>query len=81
MAVDLLNEIIFIFIQRNVCELSDNDLSIALKTNGKDCSIEEIHRVVQSLGSSLFQLWDNDNWTSFIRVEPTVSSFSHFFYC
>ncbi len=78
MTVNHLNEIISIFIQRNVCELSDHDLSTAFETNGEACSDEDIRRIVQSFGASLFKLRLNKDGTYFIKIEPTVSSFIYF---
>jgi hypothetical protein len=73
MAVNYLNEIISIFLQRNVNELTDNDLSTTITTTDKVCSAEEIHRVVHSFGSSLFQLRCNKEGIFLVRIEPKVS--------
>ncbi|CAF1000281.1 unnamed protein product [Rotaria sordida] len=72
MAINYLNEIISIFLQRNVNELSDNDLCTIIKNNGKTCSIEDVRHVVQSLGSSLFQLQYNHENIFLVRIEPTI---------
>src|SRR5689334_22870560 len=69
MSVNSLNEIISIFLHRNVNELSDNDLSTAI---GNKCTVEDIHQVVQSFGSSLFQLQCNKKGIYLVRIEPKV---------
>jgi hypothetical protein len=73
MTVNYLNEIISIFLQREVIELTDNDLSTTIKTRDKVCSAEEIHRVVHSFGSSLFQLRCNKEGIFLVQIEPKVS--------
>ena len=78
MSVNYLNEIISIFLQRGVNELSDKDLSTAIEAKGKVCSTEEIHRVVQIIGSSLFQLQCNKEGIFLVRIELKVSSFGYF---
>ena len=80
MAVNYLNEIISIFLQRDVNELSDNDLSNILKTKDENCSAEEIHRIVQSLGSSLFQLQHKKENGYSVLVKTKVSSFYQLLY-
>jgi len=78
MSINYLNEIISIFLQRDVNELSDKDLSTAIVAKGNICSSEEIRHVVQSFGSSLFQLRCNREGIFLVRIEPKVSSFSDF---
>jgi hypothetical protein len=79
MSVDYLNEIISIFLERDVNELSDNELSTAIEAKGKDCSAEEIHFAVKSYGSSLFQLQCNKERIFLVRIAPKVSSLTYFF--
>ncbi|CAF3757861.1 unnamed protein product [Rotaria socialis] len=71
-AVNCLNEIISIFLQLNVIELSDHELNIAIKGHGKTFSVVEIRRAVQLLGSSLFHFESSQEGLFFIRVEPTI---------
>ncbi|CAF3890016.1 unnamed protein product [Rotaria sp. Silwood2] len=73
MAVNYLNEIISIFLQRNVNELSDNDLSTAIRAQGKTCSTEEIRRVVHSLSSSMFHLYHNHENIFLVRIELRIN--------
>jgi hypothetical protein len=80
MSVNYLNEIISIFLHRDVNELCDNELSTTIGAKGKDCSAEEIHYVVKSCGSSLFQLQCNKEGIFLVRIAPKVSSFSYFSY-
>jgi len=79
MSVNYLNEIISIFLDRNVNELSDNELSVAIEAKGKDCPADNIHCVVKSCGSSLFQLRCNKEGIFLVRIEPKVSSLTYFF--
>ncbi|CAF3295032.1 unnamed protein product [Rotaria socialis] len=71
-AVNCLNEIISIFLQLNVIELSDHELNIAIKGHGKTFSVVEIRRAVQLLGSSLFHFESSQEGLFLIRVEPTI---------
>jgi uncharacterized SAM-dependent methyltransferase len=73
-----LNEIIRVFLQRNVIQLISSDVSVDIEANGTTLSTTEIYRVVNSLGSSLFHLRDNNDDTFFIRINPTVSSYNYF---
>ena len=73
-----LNEIISVFLQRHVNELTLTDVTNALEANGKSLSIAEIRHVVCSFGLSLFQIRGNRDDIICIRVDPTVSSFHHF---
>jgi hypothetical protein len=73
-----LNEIISVFLQRHINELTLSDVNNALEVNGKSLSVAEIRHVVCSLGSSLFQIRANSDGIICIRVDPTVSSFHHF---
>ncbi len=75
--MDDLNEIISIFLQRNVNELNDDDLNMALEDKGKLCSAKELRRIVQSFGSSLFQLRCNKEGIFLVRIEPKVSLFRY----
>lgn len=69
-----LNAMISIFVDRNVCELNDSDLISASQRNGKKFTLTDIRRLVQTIGTSLFQLQDNDDWSFTVKVEPAVSS-------
>jgi hypothetical protein len=73
--MNYLNEIISVFLDQNVNQLSDNDLSTAIEAKGKIFSAEEIRRVVQSSGLSVFQLQCNREGIFFVRIEPKVSLF------
>ncbi|CAF3560166.1 unnamed protein product [Rotaria sp. Silwood1] len=73
MAVNHLNEIISLFLQWNVKELSDNDLSTGISNNGKTCSAEEVRHTARLLGSSLFQFRYNEDNVFLIRIAPTIN--------
>jgi len=75
MSVNYLNEIISIFLRRGVNEISEKDLSTSIETTGKVCSIEQIHRALQSNGLSLFQLQCNREGIFLVHIEPKVSLF------
>lgn len=77
MAVNYLNEIISIFLHRNVDELGDEILSTTIERKGHLCPVQNIRQVVQSSGSSLFQLWCNKDGKTFVRLQPKVRSLSH----
>ncbi len=77
MSVNYLNEIISVFLKQRVNELSEKDLSTAIETVGKVCSIEQIHHVVQSNGSSLFQIRCNKDGIFLVYVEPKVMLFCY----
>ncbi len=78
MSVNYLNEIISIFLQRGINEISEKDLSTTIETTGKVCSIEQIHRALQSNGSSLFQRQCNREGIFLVHIEPKVSLFYYF---
>jgi hypothetical protein len=73
-----MNEIISVFLDQNVNQLSDNNLSIAIEAKGKICSTEEIRRVVQSSGWSLFQLRFNKEGIYLVHIEPKVNLLYYF---
>jgi hypothetical protein len=78
MSEDYCNEIISVFLQRNVNELSDDDLRTAIQTKDRSCSTEQIRRIVQTY-SSLFQLQYNKEDTFLVRIECTVNLFDQLF--
>ena len=81
MSVNHVNEIISVFLQRNVNEISDKDLCAAIdKPNGR-CSIEQIHRSVETNGSSLFAIRCNTEGTPIVHLEPKVMPLFYFSCC
>ncbi|CAF2687797.1 unnamed protein product [Rotaria sp. Silwood2] len=78
MTVNYLNEIISIFLQRNIKEIGDNELSIAMRNDGKPCSIEEIRRIIQSFGSSLFRCRYSQEDVLLVQIEPLIKICKNF---
>ena len=75
MAMNYLNEIVSVFLDRNVAYLRDNELSNAIKVKDNTCSPEEICRITNAL-PSLFQLRYYQNGTFLVYVAPTVNFFN-----
>ncbi|CAF0989356.1 unnamed protein product [Adineta ricciae] len=71
MAVNYLNEIISVFLDRNVACLRDNELSNVIKVKDNTCSPEKICHITNA-SPSLFQLKHYQNGTFLIYVAPTV---------
>ncbi len=78
MSVNYLNEIILIFLQRGVNEISEKDLCESVEKTGKLCSIEQIHRSVESNGLSLFEIRCNKEGMLIVHIEPKVMPFFYF---
>ena len=72
--VNDLRQIISVFLQRCVLELSDAALCSDLDTNDDHLSTERLRRIVESQGSTLFQLHFNEDHTFSVRLEPTVGA-------
>lgn len=68
-----LQDVVSAFLRRNVNELIDEDLIATITRAGRSCSIEDIHRVVRSDGSALFQLRCEKDGRYFVRIEPKVN--------
>jgi hypothetical protein len=77
----LQDEILSAFIDQNICELKDTEVSIALTRKGIACSPEEVRRQVQLLSPALFQLIFNGDKPATICVKPIVNNFFLFFLC
>ena len=80
MPVNYLNEIISIFLQRGVNEISEKDLSATIEETNKLCSIEQIHRSLESNGLSLFEIQCSKEGMLIVHIEPKVMPFFYFSY-
>ena len=80
MSVDTLKDIIAAFLQRNVKELSDQELNTTIAQAGKICTIQEIQQTVQSIGSSLFRCSCSRDGTYSVQIEPKVNGFDRIGY-
>ncbi|CAF1007839.1 unnamed protein product [Adineta ricciae] len=79
MAINYLNEIISVFLDRNVAHLRGNELSNAIKVKDNTCSPEKICRITNA-SPSLFQLKYHQNGTFLVYVAPTVDICEDFFH-
>ena len=69
MSVRDLNGIVSVFVQRNTRSLNGDQLNSALQLDGTS---SHVRAVVQSFGSSLFQLHDHPDGTFSVLLQPTV---------
>ena len=72
---NLSDNIIKVFLNKQVLTLKDSDISLSLVAQGIQCYKEEVRRHVQSLSPTLFQLSVNKDNTTTIRIDPTVIIF------
>ncbi len=69
---NLSDEILSVFLNKQVLILKDSDISHSLVAQGIQCYTEEVRRCVQSLTPALFQLLVNKDSSISIRVDPEV---------
>ena len=70
-----LQQIAEIFLVRNAIELNDRELCESLRQHGTSLSSNDLLHIVQSVGSSLFELQFHSN-SFLVRLEPKVNVFS-----
>ncbi|CAF3645504.1 unnamed protein product [Rotaria sordida] len=69
---NLSDNIISIFVNKQVLTLKDSDINLALIAQGIQCYIEEVRHHVQILSPTLFQLSFNKDNTMTIHVDPQI---------
>ncbi|CAF3089011.1 unnamed protein product [Rotaria sp. Silwood2] len=69
---NLSNDIISVFLNKQVLSLKDSNISLSLIAQGIQCYTEEVRHHVQSLSPTLFQLSFNKDNTMIIRVDPQI---------
>lgn len=68
-----LKDVIGFFLKKNTIEVLDQELLEDFRQNGKNLTAEELVRILQSLGSSLFALEKEAKDQYRIRLEPKVN--------
>ncbi|CAF4955608.1 unnamed protein product [Rotaria sp. Silwood1] len=69
---NLLDNIISVFLNKEVLTLKDSDINRSLITQGIQCSIEEIRHHVQIHSPTLFQFSFNKDHTMIICIDPQI---------
>ncbi|CAF1451106.1 unnamed protein product [Rotaria magnacalcarata] len=75
---NLSDNIIKVFLTKQVLALKDSDISLSLVAQGVQCYKEEVRCHVQSLSPALFQLSINKDNTTTIRIDPTIDICDNF---